>query len=254
VSDTPQQSQTTLHDQLTDQNKSAMQRYQALALGTDSLWYLIKFELIMLLSSWLPGALGLVMRKFLYPFILGSIGRNVVIGQGVAIRHGQKIRIADNVVIDNGATLDAKGDDNQGISIGADTIISRNVVLSCKNGDIHIGSHCTIGIGSIVHAMQGSDVTLGDDVLVGAMSYFIGSGPYVSEQLDVPFKEQGMQPQGGINVAGNVWFGSNVQIMDGVKIAQGAIVGTAAVVNKDVAEYMVVAGVPAKPIRSRQDA
>ena len=97
--------QSTLHDQLTDQNKSAMQRYQALALGTDSLWYLFKYELIMLFCSWVPGALGLILRKTLYPFVLGSVGRNVIFGQSVAIRHGMKISIGDNVVIDDGVSL-----------------------------------------------------------------------------------------------------------------------------------------------------
>jgi len=49
----------TLHEQLTDSSKSAFGRYQELALGSDSIWYLIKFELIMLFCSWVPGALGL---------------------------------------------------------------------------------------------------------------------------------------------------------------------------------------------------
>ena len=244
--------QSTLHDQLTDKNKSAMQRYQALALGNNSLWYLVKYELIMLFCSWVPGALGLVLRKVFYPMVLSNVGRNVIFGQGVVIRHGMKIKIADNVVIDDGVTLDAKGDSNQGITIGDDTIVSRNVVLSCKNGDIRIGANCTIGISTLVHAMGGSNVTIGDDVLIGAMSYFIGSGPYVSDQLDVPFKKQGMQAQGGIEVADNVWFGSNVQILDGVSIGTGAIVGTSAVVNKNVAEFSISAGVPAKEIRSRK--
>lgn len=245
--------QSTLHDQLTDQNKSAMQRYQTLAIGADSLWYLFKYELIMLFFSWVPGALGLVLRKTFYPMIMNSVGRNVIFGQSVAIRHGLKINIGDNVVIDDGVTLDAKGDKNKGISIGADSIVSRNVVLSCKNGDISIGANCTIGIGTLVHAMQGSDVAIGDDVLIGAMSYFIGSGPYVSDELDVPFKKQGMQAQGGIQVADNVWFGSNVQILDGVSIGTGAIIGTSSVVNKNVDTFSISAGVPAKQIRSRKD-
>jgi len=242
----------TLHEQLTDSSKSAFGRYQELALGSDSIWYLIKFELIMLFCSWVPGALGLVLRKFFYPMVLASVGRNVIFGQGVAIRHGLKITIGDNVIIDDGAVLDAKGNDNTGIVIGADTIISRNVVLSCKNGDIEIGSHCTIGISTLVHAMQGSNVEIGNDVLVGAFCYFIGSGPYGTEELDRPFKEQGVHPQGGIKIASNVWFGSNVQVFDGVEIGTGSIVGASTVVNKDVADFEVVAGVPMKVVKTRQ--
>ena len=248
----PGLSEGSLHEQLTDGSKSTMQRYQDLALGTDSLWYLLKFELIMLFASWVPGALGLLLRKILYPRILGSVGRNVVFGQGVAIRHGLKVQLGDNVIVDDGAVLDAKGGANTGITIGDNTIISRNVVLSCKNGDITIGADCTVGISTLVHAMEGSDVVLGDGVLIGAFSYFVGSGPYGTEDLEKPFKQQGMRPQGGIKVADNVWFGSNVQVFDGVSIGSGSIIGASTVVNKDVEKYAVVAGVPMKMIKSRK--
>ncbi len=245
-------SEGTLQEQLSDPSKSTMQRYQDLALGTSSLWYLIKFELIMLFSSWVPGALGLVLRKILYPRILGHVGSGVVFGQNVSVRHGQKVSIGAGVVIDDGAVLDAKGSSNQGISIGADTIISRNVVLSCKNGDLKIGDGCTVGINSVIHAMEGSNVSIGDGVLIGAFAYFIGSGPYGTEDLHTPFKKQGIRPQGGINIANNVWFGSNVQVLDGVTIGHGTIIGASSVVNKNVADFEVVAGVPIKVLKNRQ--
>jgi acetyltransferase-like isoleucine patch superfamily enzyme len=245
-------SEGTLHEQLTDNSKSAFARYQDLALGSNSLWYLVKYELIMLFASWVPGALGLVLRKALYPFIIGKVGRNVVFGQGVAIRHGQKITIGDGVIIDDRAVLDAKGSSNHGIVIANNTIVSRNVVLSCKNGDITIGSDCTIGISTLVHAMEGSDVTIGDNVLIGAFCYFIGSGPYGTESLELPFKKQGMTPQGGIKIADNVWFGSHVQVFDGVIIESGSIIGASTVVNKNVGEFDVVAGVPMKVLKNRR--
>ena len=250
----PELSDGTLHEQLTDSSKSTVQRYQELALGSSSIWYLIKFELIMLFTSWVPGALGLFLRKIFYPRILGSVGPNVVFGQSVAIRHGLKITIGEGVIIDDGAVLDAKGSTNAGIIIGENTIISRNVVLSCKNGDITIGSGCTVGISTLIHAMQDSDVHMGNQVLIGAMSYFIGSGPYETESLELPFKKQGMLPQGGINIADNVWFGSNVQIFDGVTIGTGSIIGASTVVNKTVDDYAVVAGVPMKVLKSRKSA
>ena len=226
-------SQDSLHEQLTDGSKSTFARYQDLALGSDSLWYLIKYELIMLFTSWVPGALGLVLRKIFYPRVIANVGSNVIFGQGVAIRHGPKISIGDGVVIDDGAVLDAKGGSNAGIVIGDNTILSRNVVLSCKNGDISIGAGCTLGISTLVHATQGSNVSIGDKVLIGA------------------FREQGTQSLGGVKVADNVWFGSNVQVFDGVSIGSGSIVGASTVVNKSVDELSVVAGVPMKLIKKR---
>ena len=69
----------------------------------------------MLLSAWVPGALGLFLRSKLYPLILGRVGRNVAFGCNVVLRHPHKIEIDDNVVIDDQCCLDAKGTTNRGI-------------------------------------------------------------------------------------------------------------------------------------------
>jgi len=243
--------QQNLQDQLTDGSKSSLQRYQLLALGNSSWWYLIKYEFAMMFASWVPGALGFALRKFTYPMVLGKVGRGVIFGRNVVIRHGLKISLSDNVTIDDGVVLDGKGDANTGITIGEKTIISRNTILSCKGGSISIGDRCTIGINSLIHAMPDSDVTIGNDVLSGAYCYFIGSGPYVTEQREVPFKKQGFIPQGGIKIADNVWFGSSVQTLDGVSVGTGSIVAASSLLNKSVDEYQVVGGVPAKLLKSR---
>lgn len=243
----------TLQEQLNDPGKSALQRYQALAIGSDSLWVLFKFELITLLVGGLPGALGLLLRKRLYPLILGSVGRNVIFGRGITLRHAGKVHIGNDVVIDDNVVMDAKGESNRGIQLADGSFVSRNAVLSCKNGDITIGKGSVIGINNLIHAMEGSNVTLGDDVLVAAFVYLIGSGPYGTTALDVPFKKQGMIPQGGVSIADNVWIGSGVQVLDGVSVGYGAILASNAVVNRSVEDYAVMAGVPARKIKSRRD-
>jgi len=53
------------------------------------------------------------------------------------------------------------------------------------------------------------------------------------------------------NVGHDVWIGSRVWVKDGVTIGNGAVVGAGAVVTKDVRDYSVVGGVPAKHIRFR---
>ena len=92
----------------------------------------------MLLSQSVPGALGLALRKTLYPLLLGTCGRNVVFGQNVVLRHPHKIHIGDNVVIDDNCLIDAKGESNAGIRIASGVFIGRNTILSCKNGDIEL--------------------------------------------------------------------------------------------------------------------
>lgn len=57
--------------------------------------------------------------------------------------------------------------------------------------------------------------------------------------------------KGDIVIGNDVWIGYEAVIMSGVTIGDGAIIGTRAVVTKDVAPYTIVGGVPAKPIRKR---
>jgi acetyltransferase-like isoleucine patch superfamily enzyme len=240
-----------LHGQLTDERASALKRYRAMVLGRGGLWSLIRYEIIMLLVAPLPGAAGLVLRRLFYPRILGSVGREVIFGRNITIRHGTKIRLGDRVVVDDNAVLDAKGEGNAGIEIGADTIVSRNCVLSCKGGSIRIGRNVSMGINSLVHAVAGSDVMVGDDAAIAAFTYLIGGGNYRTERLDIAFKEQGDVSRGGVVVENGVWIGSHVQVLDGVRVGAHSILAAGAVVTKDVPRYSVVGGVPARLIRSR---
>ena len=59
--------------------------------------------------------------------------------------------------------------------------------------------------------------------------------------------------RGDIVIGNDVWIGYEAVILSGVTIGDGAIIGTRAVVTKDVPSYTVVGGVPAKPIRKRFD-
>lgn len=59
--------------------------------------------------------------------------------------------------------------------------------------------------------------------------------------------------KGDIIIGNDVWIGYEAVILAGVTIGDGAIIGARAVVTKDVPPYMVVGGVPAKPIRKRFD-
>lgn len=76
------------------------------------------------------------------------------------------------------------------------------------------------------------------------------------------FEEWGLDPanitkawdnKGDIVIGNDVWIGYEAIIMPGVQIGDGAVIGTRAVVSKDVEPYTLVGGVPAKPIRKRFD-
>lgn len=62
---------------------------------------------------------------------------------------------------------------------------------------------------------------------------------------------QAWDNKGDIIVGNDVWIGYEAVILAGVHIGDGAVIGTRAVVTKDVAPYTIVGGVPAKPIKKR---
>ncbi len=196
----------------------------------------------MLVCQATPGALGLVLRKLLYPCLLGSCGRDVVFGQNVVLRHPRKIRIGDHVVIDDNCLLDAKGDANSGITIGTGVFVGRNTILSCKNGDITLGDRANIGFNCEI--FSASQVTVGADAMLAAYCYVIG-GDHEFGDASMPVTAQGRRSK-GVSLGDGVWLGAGAKILDGVRIGAHAIVGAGAVVKVDVPEYAVAAGRPAR--------
>lgn len=237
-------------EQLFDRRTSARDKYAALVVGKPGWWALIRHELIMLVSQWVPGALGLALRKVLYPRLLGACGRNVVFGQNVVLRHPAKIRIGSDVVIDDNCLVDAKGDDNHGITIGHGVFVGRNTILSCKNGDIELGDRTNIGFNSEV--FSASRVVLGADALLAAYCYVIG-GDHDYSDLSKPILAQGRR-SAGVTIGEGVWMGAGAKILDGVTVGRSAIIGAEAVVRTDVPAYTVAAGVPARVIGPRPGA
>ena len=129
-----------IQESITGKKKSKLQRYMDLVIGSNSLWDLIKYELIILFFSRLPGALGIVLRGKFFPMLFKKVGKGVIFGSNMVLRHPQKITIGDNVIIDDNVLLDAKGDDNDGILLENEVFIGRNSILSCKGGNITLKS------------------------------------------------------------------------------------------------------------------
>jgi acetyltransferase-like isoleucine patch superfamily enzyme len=237
-------------DQLFDARSSALDKYARLVVGRRGWWALVKHEAITLASQAVPGALGLALRKVLYPRLLGACGRNVVFGQNVVLRHPGKIRIGDDVVIDDNCLLDAKGDANAGITIGSGVFVGRNTILSCKNGDIALGDRANIGFNCEI--FSASRVSLGEDALLAAYCYVVG-GDHDFSDTSKAVLEQG-RTSAGVAIGAGVWMGAGAKILDGVTVGAHAIVGAQAVVKDPVPAYAIAVGIPAKVIGRRQGA
>jgi acetyltransferase-like isoleucine patch superfamily enzyme len=239
--------QIGIQDAMGQPRASALRKYQDLVVGSRSLGRLVLFEVVMLASAWVPGALGLLLRKLLYPLLLGSVGRGVVFGQGTVLRHPAKIRIGDGVTIDDLVVLDAKGTTNRGIEIGDFVFLGRGTILSCKDGDIQLGDHTNLGFHCEV--FSGSTVTVGRHGLFAAQAYLVGGG-HEFEGAGVAVVDQPRTSK-GIVLGDNVWLGAGAKVLDGVRIGGDVVVGANAVVNADLPDGAIAAGVPARVLRLR---
>ena len=227
--------------------KSALAKYRDLIVGRPGLWALFKFEFITAFS-YVPGALGLFLRSKLYPCLLGRCGRGVVFGTGVVLRHPHKIFIGDHVVVDDHCVLDAKGSQNHGIEVGDRVFIGRNSILSCKNGDITLGTEANIGFNCEV--FSGAKVVVGRQVMLAAYTYLIGGGHEAGDAALAPLEQA--RTAKGITIGDGAWLGAGVLVLDGLSVGEQALVGAGAVVTRDVEAYAVAAGVPARFVRSRK--
>lgn len=237
-----------VQEQLSKPGMSAREKYSALIIGRTGWLPLLKYEFVVQMSQAVPGALGLALRKALYPLLLGACGRNVVFGQNVVLRHPHKIRIGDDVVIDDNCLMDAKGSSNAGIRIGRGVFVGRNTILSCKNGDIelangaNVGFNCEIFSASIVH--------VGERALLAAYCYLIG-GDHDFSDSSRPVLDQSRTSM-GITVGAGAWLGAGVTVLDGVGIGSNAIVGAGAVVRESVPDKATAVGIPARIVGTRE--
>jgi acetyltransferase-like isoleucine patch superfamily enzyme len=234
-------------EQLFAEGTSSRQKYANLVVGRSDLGSLIAYEAVVLIAQSLPGALGLVLRKLMYPWLLGSCGPGVVFGQNVVLRHPHKIHIGRNVVVDDNCLLDAKGDSNRGIRIGDGVFIGRNTILSCKNGDIELADGANLGFNCEV--FSASRVAIGKSVLMAAYVYIVG-GDHDFTDTSKPILEQ-PRTSAGVTIGDGAWLGAGAKILDGVTIGTNAVVGAGAVVREDVPDRAVAVGVPARVVSTR---
>lgn len=115
------------------------------------------------------------------------------------------------------------------------------------NGDkLIIGKFCSIACGAKFL------FTSGNHSLKSLSNYTF---PIFFDEWDLNSKNitSAWDNKGDTVIGNDVWIGYDAIIMPGVKIGDGAIIGTRAVVTKDIPPYTIVGGVPAKPIRKRFD-
>lgn len=105
----------------------------------------------------------------------------------------------------------------------------------------YLSSYCVIGVNEYISI--GKDVMIADAVSIRDTNHNF-------KNINIPMRNQGIHTS-PIIIKDNVWIGYGAVINKGVTIGQGAIIGANAVVTKDVPEFAIVGGVPAKIIKYR---
>ena len=109
-----------------------------------------------------------------------------------------------------------------------------------------IGENSLIGEFNVIRGQGG--VQIGNRVYTSPMVQIMAVNHVFADKTR-PFVEQGITAQ-GITIEDDVWIGSGAVITDGVKVGNGAVVAAGSVVTHDVAPHSIVAGVPARLIRT----
>jgi acetyltransferase-like isoleucine patch superfamily enzyme len=179
-----------------------------------------------------PGYVRLLARLARYRFLTRS-GRRLeldglaFLGSRVQLQIGRKARVALGrwSWIGHGTKIRA----HEGrVSIGAKTVL---------------GQECTIS--AYQHVSIGRECVVADRVMLIDFDHGV-------EEVERPIRLQGIYKR-DVRVGHNVWIGYGACILRGVTVGDNAIVGTSAVVTRDVPPNAVVAGVPARVIRMRHE-
>lgn len=213
------------------------------------------------LSAWGAmqlGSLGwtLATRLLRGAFIRGRLGRStgfVLAERSVRLHHPGFISAGRMLSLEEGCEL--VGISKRGVVFGDRCTVGRfatvrpsNVLFDEPGEGLRVGDGSNIGAYSFVGCSGfieiGSNVMMGPRVTLLAETHNHGS-------TDVTIKSQGTS-RSFITIGDDCWLGANSTILPGVTIGTGSIVGAGSVVTEDVPSFSLVAGVPARVIRSRR--
>lgn len=150
---------------------------------------------------------------------------------------------------------------SHGAAFGSDVFIAPNAAVFCDRlivgdrtyvaamayltGDLVFGSDCSVNPFAVIRG----EIRMGDGVRIGAHTSILGFNHRMSP--DAPVFTQGVFSK-GITIGDDVWIGSNATILDGVRVGDHVVIAAGAIVTKDVEDWAVVAGNPARRLRDRR--
>ncbi|WP_066437940.1 acyltransferase [Chryseobacterium sp. CCH4-E10] len=173
------------------------------------------------------------------------LGKRVSFFNLSKIQWGKFLRLGNDVYVSGLGRKGVEFGDN--VSIGA---FSRIIVSASMNDigeQIKIGNN--VGIGEFAYLGGAGGLEIGDECIAGQ---YLSCHPenHNYQNPDISIRHQGVSRK-GIKIGKNCWIGSKVTILDGVEIGEGSILAAGSVITKSFPKNSIIAGVPAKLIKTR---
>lgn len=163
------------------------------------------------------------------------------------LRWGRRLQTDGVCFVGPGVTFEIGR--NAVLRLGRWSWIGHGCKLRVHEGEVEIGAKTVLGQECTISAFQ--HVSIGRECILADRVMLIDFDHGVVE-VDRPIREQGIYKR-DVNVGHNCWLGYGACILRGVTVGDNAIVGTSAVVTRDVPDNAVVAGIPARVLRMRDE-
>jgi acetyltransferase-like isoleucine patch superfamily enzyme len=201
--------------------------------------------------------LNVAARPVLYGWVCKILCfcRRIQIGRGLSadgmpsinVEKGATLKIGSCVAIRKDVEIRAHGSSE--ISIADNVRIDRGVrILAANNARVRIGDGVRIGLCSVLNG--GADITIGAHSLISGFVY-LQTSMHRHESLNVPIGDQGYR-HAPVALGKDVWLGAHVVVLPGITIGDHAVIGSNAVVTKDIYAKQICVGIPAKALPERE--
>lgn len=147
----------------------------------------------------------------------------------------------------------SEGDRPGQLLIGAGSVVKEAALVSAINAHCGVGKRCAVGARAELRAV-GADITIGDDVRIAAeVVIMTRDHKFGGKDIDTPLLEKGYVHK-PVTVGKLSWIGRRAILLPGVTLGRNVIVAAGAVVTKDVADFAIVGGIPARVIGDVREA
>lgn len=200
-----------------------------------------------------------IIRNFLYRVYLSGYAesqRKFWLNRETFLK--ETLSFKDNTSIDLNANIINHRKDRRFIQIGDNCLIRGELMILKHGGEIYIGDDCFLGANSRIWSSK--KIIIGNRVLISHnvnihdnSSHSLNSKERHIEFLHIrktgELKFDNKISEEEILIEDDVWIGFNATIMKGVRIGKGAIIGSNTIITKNIEEYSVVVGNPARIIK-----